>query len=57
MCMLILLVLYSNRVGYCLPYDKGVSLKQLAGKRGMRITLAGLFANVGLTVSKGIAGW
>lgn len=57
MCMPILLAPYSNRVGYFLPYDKDVSLKQLVGKRGMRITLAGLFANVGLTVSKGIAGW
>ncbi|CDS09986.1 hypothetical protein LRAMOSA02663 [Lichtheimia ramosa] len=33
------------------------STLQQSSKRGMRITLAGLFANVGLTVSKGIAGW
>lgn len=27
------------------------------GKRGTRITIIGLASNVGLTVSKGVAGW
>ncbi|KAI9270436.1 cation efflux family-domain-containing protein [Phascolomyces articulosus] len=34
-----------------------VTTLQNSSKRGMRITLVGLFANIALTASKGIAGW
>ncbi|KAI9301485.1 hypothetical protein BJ944DRAFT_257516 [Cunninghamella echinulata] len=34
-----------------------VSTLKTSGKRGMQITLVGLVANVGLTISKGIGGW
>lgn len=56
MFMLTLLALCNSQVGCHMMIRMFHSL-YLVGKRGMRITLAGLFANVGLTVSKGIAGW
>jgi hypothetical protein len=35
----------------------GIQLTLRPGDRGSRITLIGLFANIGLTASKGAAGW